>query len=498
MPRVKDDNKRQLMKDYNDIREMLRLIFVYGCFTGKDISEDGVYSIVSPDGWSDPESAHIIRRRKRFIELNRIRLYLPAGFLKSRMENGNKVWYANYHIYDETDDVLLQTYRTQKATDGQTITYFMMLRLLDGDGKQSELNEILGDLLEAWMEHPPVIQNNPYSKWMAYAADLKRKDKEQEAFEYLKERLDGIERLVDAGLVEHERSTEYEEADNAAFYRARYRLSDDILDGRSDAEILALYDCLMFLSKCSSFCVPYYYAAQKCRLYLMICKEYEPQEITDAPILYRHNYRYTVFDDEITYQILQALDHRTMLRVNYKAQGRTFGADMEYVLNVTTVVPVKLIHDASSGRQYLFCLNNANNAAEALRLDQIITAEETVSVSEEEQKKAEEAVSAFDHAWCASPFDLGKKHHMKILLHYPEGDTYYRKRIRREKQSGKITALDEHTDCFEIDVTDPNEMVPWIRSYGAVMEIVEDEGSKDLIQRMKNQWKEALSAYGSL
>lgn len=91
---------------------------------------------------------------------------------------------------------------------------------------------------------------------------------------------------------------------------------------------------------------------------------------------------------------------------------------------------------------------------------------------------------------------------MTFTMHYPAADHYSHMRLNQEKQHGVIvdTVQDENgriiQETMKIDVSDPGEMLPWIRSFGSVMQISGNtETEKKLKEQMVKDWKGALKAY---
>ena len=60
--------------------------------------------------------------------------------------------------------------------------------------------------------------------------------------------------------------------------------------------------------------------------------------------------------------------------------------------------------------------------------------------------------------------------------------------------------MDEDTDLYTVTVTDPVEMVPWIRSFGSCARVLPsaDEVVEEMRRKVIHDWEEALRSYGTI
>ena len=87
---------------------------------------------------------------------------------------------------------------------------------------------------------------------------------------------------------------------------------------------------------------------------------------------------------------------------------------------------------------------------------------------------------------------------VKIEFKFDEQEEYYiLNRIKREGQNGKITKLEQGRYLFEIKVKDPQEMIPWIRSFGERAKVIES-GHFEIEERIVSDWRELLDKYGAI
>ena len=81
-----------LIRDYNDIRRILRDIYIFGCYSREDFINRGISG------------------RKYDNEQRRINAYLPDGFIKKRRENGRVLYYCSYDLNKGDGKYLAENY----------------------------------------------------------------------------------------------------------------------------------------------------------------------------------------------------------------------------------------------------------------------------------------------------------------------------------------------------------------------------------------------------
>lgn len=76
-----------------------------------------------------------------------------------------------------------------------------------------------------------------------------------------------------------------------------------------------------------------------------------------------------------------------------------------------------------------------------------------------------------------------------------DGIPFLWQRLQEEKRQGKVTKLAPDHYFFSISVTEPREMIPWIRSFGAEAKVRPSE-HHDLIEILQRHRKEMAEIYG--
>ena len=72
---------------------------------------------------------------------------------------------------------------------------------------------------------------------------------------------------------------------------------------------------------------------------------------------------------------------------------------------------------------------------------------------------------------CRQQLKQNKKHndtttvHVTFRVHFEEEEKFIYQRLLREKRCGTVTLLDDNNAQFDADVFDPQEIIPWARSF---------------------------------
>ncbi len=248
-------NKSSLMiRDYENIRRILREIYIYGCFTKDDYVEMGFSG------------------RKVDKEQQRISAYLPDKFIKKRRLNKKVIQYCHYNISDSTKNYLAETYRNKSFTMLDLLSYFYILQIL-GDGQERTLQEILDEM--------------PF---------------DNSEVEFTKDNLRvKLDELLENQFLQIQRDDR----------NVRYLVADDIWESFSDEELLELLTYLEFIKNVSPVEMPYYFLQRKLKLYLF--SERNIRADNKSPFQFKHNHIFNSLDNDILIECLRAIQAKSSL-----------------------------------------------------------------------------------------------------------------------------------------------------------------------------------------
>lgn len=416
-----------LIRDYDNIRDILRRMYIYGCFTREDYIGMGYGG------------------RKYDNEQRRINAYLPNKFMSKRRDGKKVIQYCKYNLDDKIGNYLAETYRNKSFTLLDVMSYFFVLQIL-AEGEEYTLPDLLEEL--------PVGS---------------------EEVEFTKDNLRvKLDELLEAGLIQAKK-----EGRNVL-----YSISNDIWKDMSNEELQDVYIYLEFLRNTSPMDVPYYYLQKKLRLYLFSERDIEMEEIDIFK--FRQNHLFNSLDNEVLLVCLQSI--HLGLQLNFdKANNKSYEG----------VLPIKVIHDSTYGRQYLIYYNREYEAVNTVRIDQISNISLGSKMIEEELKLVSENKSYDENSWCTSYRSDGEQ---EIVVHFrfdEDSESFIKNRISREGHGGTLTKIEKNLFEYRNVVSDPNEMIPWIRSFGERAKVI-SSGSAFTEKIISEDWERAVSKYESI
>lgn len=286
----------------------------------------------------------------------------------------------------------------------------------------------------------------------------------------------------------------------------KYRLADDIFKNLDANELTALKLMSQFFYNCSFLTVPGYYLSSTIDEYAQANFVSEIDSFfnkQDNPVFFYKNTRLqNVIDDDVAWSILSAIHNTDAIKYKYRTKNGT--------LKDCTALPMKLVIDYQYGRQYFFCYDYDFKGFNMQRLSSV--SEITVAKSMNPNQRFE-FIEGFskDTDIHKIYLDIYSQHIEKvwniamgesvtdIFIHFHFDPDSYSKQLSRLKATrhhGIIEELGNGNIDYTVSVQNELELIPWIRSYGASA-IVDKTSNPSLAERLKDDWKEALTQYGA-
>lgn len=424
-----------LIGEYERIRHILRDFYIFGCFTKDDYVEK---SFISPSKYDQDQ--------------RKINAYLPEDFISKKKKNRKIIQFCRYNMYKDRENYIANTFRCRNFSELDIKTYFYVLQYLnEKDMGLSELCEIINDI--------------GYGEVNDYQRETMRK------------------KLI-----------KFEEAEYITRYgdekRPKYKLNRDILKDLSDDEIEDICIMLELVKNREILQVPFLFLQKKLELYLYCNRNIK--NIDKDFFLYKHNHLFNVLDNEILLELLKAINNKSCVQITLvnNIENNDKGQECSF-----EVMPIKIIYDIVYGRQYLFSFSNEENEFIISRIDRIKKVETGEKIKDEELNEILKGASIEEKSWCTSNISESIDTTVKIEFKFDEKNEFFiLERIKREGQHGKITKLEEGRYLFEIEVKDPGEMIPWIRSFGERAKIIES-GDFKIEEKIISDWEELLKKY---
>jgi predicted DNA-binding transcriptional regulator YafY len=424
------------IKHYSIIRNVLRDVFLYGCF-----SREGL------------EGKRKLSSRKISYEIRRIQQYVEEEFIRTDRDGRYKLLALTYDSIRNTENFLVKTYMTKSFTRADLMLYFYLLMCLNTQEKPCRFRDIEEHLIgEGLISYDSLSSKTIERKLDEMCSSL------------------GVLKCETIKRTKH------------------YSIAEDILqslDNKEVAELLtavSLFKNIMFPVTAGYFC----------ELSLKDYTVYERGLSLNSKdyFQYKNLHYHPVIEEQVLWQLLTAIHERKYVTLEYKLPPSKRVSKEKELLR-----PWKIRYDISCGRFYLVAYDKKDRCA-IFRLDRIEEVE--INGSTYEEGNMEEAYNKdMRYSWSTVQLSPGKNpERVKFEINIEERkEGYILEKIKSEVHEGTIERIEEGRYHLDMLVNDSNEMVPWIRSYSGYIRVIQGRG---LIKRMSEDWKEMLDAYGTL
>lgn len=344
-------------------------------------------------------------------EKRRLENYLD-GYMTFRPDENGKVNFVSIDSRHTPHNPLYKLFKAKSFTAMDISLHFMVMDILAGAEKKS-LNQILDEINSVYLD-------GFSSEVVPEESTLRKKLKEYE----------------ELGLIESEK-------DGKTMLYCRKPLSD----------LSGLEDVLNFFSE-----------TDPCGVIGNFLFDKLPKEAQQEGEIfqYKHHYITSTIESDFVEQVFQAIREHRYLTIEQKRSedDRTFPNE---------VIPLMIYQSTQGGRMYLMAYRPRGKYFLALRFDYIVGME-TGGVYEGFEQKRAEFEELRNHIWGVA-LKQNKKHndtttvHVTFRITFSEEEKFIYQRLLREKRSGTVTLLDDNNAQFDVDVYDPQEIIPWVRTF---------------------------------
>lgn len=257
-----------------------------------------------------------------------------------------------------------------------------------------------------------------------------------------------------------------------------YALSDVFLDdllGDDEEFRLRFSDCVFFFAQTSALGEIGTYIQNRL-----------PQNNIDH-IRFKHNYLNRALNDYNNIDLLYAIKNNLWAIIEYRNASLN---DLEY--QKILCYPIEIRESVTDGRQYLVYYHPVFRSVSAVRvefIDSIVLG--TLPPGKYFNNDMLRAKELIKHTW-GTAFDNFREGNVKIpfeptrvrvIISFDENENFIKARLKREIRhcaSFEEIEADEYGRCLEIvaEVTNPREMLQWLRSYITRVVIIEINGKE--------------------
>lgn len=396
------------IKHYDNIRGILRNIFLYGCFSREAL-----------------ENKSVVSSRKISYEIRRIQQYLQDEFIKIDKDGRNKLLNLSYNPINNSKNFLVNTYYSKSFTRADVTLYFYINLLLSNKGELS-LNEIENLLVEKELINLDGISTKT----------IERKLKEMEK---------------EIGIISSRKigRTNY------------YKISDDILKNFTVNELERLFYGVSLYKNIQIPVVAGHFTEETLKNYIRF-EWKEEIEVKDA-FQYNNLHFQTVIEEELLWDLGQAIKNKNYIKYDTTNIRRYRDKQEE-------LIPYKIRYDVRYGRVYLSAFDKEKRCINA-RLDRVKKLK-IIKRKHNESDLKELYDKAMENSWSAVPIRGNSKAEEVVFLVEIDSLTewYILEKIKYELKEYRLESFQEKYK-ISMYVNDPTEMIPWFREYGEYVNV---------------------------
>ena len=344
-------------------------------------------------------------------EKRRLENYLD-GYMTFRSDEKGKVHFLSIDSRHTAHNPLYKIFKVKSFTAMDISLHFMVMDIL-ADNTKKTLNQILDEISSVYLK-------DFSSDALPEESTLRKKLKE----------------YADLGII-----ASVKEGKTMLYYR------NPLVD------LNGFQDALAFFSEIAPSGVVGSFLYDK-----LSVKEQQDSDIFQL----KHHYITATIESDFVEQIFEAIRQQRTLIIEQKHSEDDKPFPNE-------IVPLMMYQSTQDGRMYLMGYRLVGEYFLALRFDYIV-AMKTGNIYEDFLQKRSEFESLRNYIWGVSlkqnkTCNDTSTAHVTFRVYFEDDEKFIYQRLLREKRSGTVTLLDDHTAQFDVDIFDPMEIIPWVRSF---------------------------------
>lgn len=421
------------IKHYDNIRSILREMFLYGCFSREDY-----------------ENKKIGSSRKVSYEIRRIQQYIEKEFIRTDRDGKVKLLSLSYDAITNTKNFLVSTYLNKSFTRTDIMLHYYILLILNNISKPLTINEI----------EDALVENNLIDYEVISSKTIERK----------------VKKLCDSmGLIQAKK-----------IGRSKvYSIEEDILEELTSEEVDKLMDMVSLYKNILFPNMAGYYLEDTHKQYMEF--ERGMDNCSDDIFQYQKLHFHPIIEEEILWKLLNAIKDKKKITLEY---NKDIPSRSRY--SSEEIIPYKIRYDVECGRWYLISFKG--DKCFISRLDRLSDVK-ILNQHYNEDGLEERYKKAMMYSWSAVQINGNTEPEtfkFKVTID-DSSENYIIDRIKAELETYEVEEIDRYTYIFTKTVNDCNELTPWIRGYAGRIEVIEPAYIRKKINR---DWKEMLKSYG--
>lgn len=432
--------ENHFIRDYDKIRKIIRNWYLYGCYTKEEYMKKLNISARTYD-----------------LEVNRLRSYIDEKHYQNKRNHRKKEMAFLYNKFQDSSNYFFQTYKLCAYTQKYMLIYFAILQVLykekqDGHPACSPIQ--IASLIQEQEEQD---MNN--------AIDSEPADIDS------KEILRKLNDLLEVNVVESIGSKG----------NKTYRLSDNPLDQFDTEELQDVFYAAGIYAARNYCAAPALFLQDQIAHYLKYDRKLpeKPPEIC----IYQYHFLQNILNDNLIYSIKEAILARKMIELT------------KYNKKPELLIPYRLMTEYWYGRQYVCVIKLDSKTPHCIRIDSI----QNIRILSEHFsfEPYTTQIETFEKNWCAVISGSRTKLIEIDFFTDKDNDIEIKQMLYADLHGGTAAEINPHHISYQVKVSDPMEMIPWIRKFGPSAK-VKQSNCHTLAEDLAADWKEALRKYDAV
>ncbi|MDD6175965.1 MAG: WYL domain-containing protein [Firmicutes bacterium] len=206
---------------------------------------------------------------------------------------------------------------------------------------------------------------------------------------------------------------------------------------------------------------------------------------------FKHHYITSAMDSSVLAMLFTAMRRKCVITVSNMSRRADEPRE-------NRIIPLRIFISVQNGRQYLLAYQPDFDAVKSFRIDYLSDVRLLKPTPRFDELRAElDDMQTKMWGVTAGKNRRGKERieHVEFTVRIGSGEEHIVRRLEREKRTGRVERLDEHTCRFTADVYDTGEMLPWIRTF--ICRITELHFSNRMVEkRFRRDLEEMYRMYG--
>lgn len=199
---------------------------------------------------------------------------------------------------------------------------------------------------------------------------------------------------------------------------------------------------------------------------------------------FKHHYIMSAMDSDVLLMLFKAMREKSVVTVN------NFNRKSKEV-NEKRVIPLRIFISVQNGRQYLIAYQPDVGAFKSSRIDYLSNVKiKKPTPRFDELRKELDKMQLNMWGVTIRRKSRNNEHleHIEFTVKADDDEGYILRRLQREKRCGKVEKINDNLYRFSADVYDLSEMIPWIRTF--ICRITEISFSN---KRIEKQFKDDIN-----